>query len=902
MRQLLRRLWYAIRQRQVAVDLAEELAFHRTMKQREFEEHGEAPQDAARASRRALGSVALAQDRVRDVWCPPGIQGIAQDLRFAVRSLRATPVVTGVAILSLALGIGANTAIFSLVNSLVLRTLPVVEPQRLAIVSGDARGLRESWTFGIWEQLRRRSGMFDGALAWSAGRFSLANGEETEPVDGLFTSSDFFATLGVPALLGRTFTAADDIHGGGPNGAVAVISYNLWQRRFGGAFSALGSTLVVDRVPFTVVGVTPPTFFGTEVGRTFDVALPIGTEPLIHGAGSSLVDDQRGYFWLRIVLRLKPGQSLDTATAALRGLQPQIRDAAMPPQTTAHDRALFLTDPLTLIRADAGTSDLRVRYQRPLLTLLVVVGLVLLIACANIANLLLARATARKHEWSVRLALGASTWRLTRQLLLESLMLSSIGAAGGLAFAAWGSRALVTRLSTSVDHIVLNLPLDWRVLAFTAAITVTTTVLFGTAPALRATLAPPIDALKKQGRGASTETHMALSNGLVIVQVALSLVLVVAAGLFVRTFAQLATRPLGFETERVLVVNVNPARAHVDVAHQIQFYDRLVEAVAALPGVAHAGGSVMTPVSRSWWNDFVDVSDAPTMTERERVSMVNGITPGWFAAYGTPLLRGRDFDRHDTRTTPPVVVVNEAFARRFFPGRNPIGGTVALQPHHVGEIPIPKTIVGVVADAVYISLRQDLQPTLYVPLAQMDGSVERLSISVRASTGAPMLLSRNVAAALASIDRDLLLTFRPLAEQVNASLIQERLVAMLSGFFGGLALLLAGLGLYGVMSYAVSRRRTELGIRMALGAAPSAVVQLVLARVVLLVSLGIVIGGAVSLWASTFVATLLYGLEPRDPATLAGAVVVLATVGALAASVPAWRASHIDPAVTLRYD
>jgi putative ABC transport system permease protein len=312
-----------------------------------------------------------------------------------------------------------------------------------------------------------------------------------------------------------------------------------------------------------------------------------------------------------------------------------------------------------------GTLDLlRVRYQRPLLTLLVVVGLVLLIACANIANLLLARATARKHEWSVRLALGASTWRLTRQLLLESLMLSSIGAAGGLAFAAWGSRALVTRLSTSVDHIVLNLPLDWRVLAFTAAITVTTTVLFGTAPTLRATLVPPIDALKKQGRGASTETHMALSNGLVIVQVALSLVLVVAAGLFVRTFAQLATRPLGFETERVLVVNVNPARAHVDVAHQIQFYDRLVEAVAALPGVAHAGGSVMTPVSRSWWNDFVDVSDAPTMTERERVSMVNGITPGWFAAYGTPLLRGRDFDRHDTRTTPPVVVVNEAFARR----------------------------------------------------------------------------------------------------------------------------------------------------------------------------------------------------------------------------------------------
>jgi putative ABC transport system permease protein len=860
------------------------------------------PCEAQRKARLDFGGLDRVKEACRDGNVFSMMNGVGQEVRVALRSLRATPVVTAVAILSLALGIGANTAIFSLVNSLVLRTLPVVEPQQLAIVSSEsrvARGVRDTWSFATWEQLRRRSGVFGGALAWSAEPLSVANGEDTQPVDGLFTSGDFFATLGVPALLGRTFTAGDDAHGGGPDGAVAIVSYRFWQRRFGGALGVLGSTLVVDRVPFTIVGVMPPTFFGTEVGSTFDVALPLGTEPLIRGAGSYL-DDQRGRLWLTVMLRLKPGQSRDTATTALRGLQPQIRSAAMPPRTTARDGAVFLTEPFTLVPGSAGTSDLRARYQRPLLTMLVVVGVVLLIACANIANLLLARATARQHEWSVRLALGASRWRLTRQLLLESFALSTIGAAGGFAFAEWGSRTLVARLSTSVDHVFLSLSPDWHVLAFTAAVTVTTTVLFGTAPALRATRVPPIDALKEQGRSGPTETHMTLSNGLVIVQVALSLVLVVAAGLFVRTFARLATRPLGFETERVLVVNVNPARAHVDTANQIPFYNRLIEAVAALPGVAHASGSLITPVSRSLWRDFVDVSGAPTMPDGDRVSMVNGITPGLFAVYGIPLLRGRDIDTHDTRMGQPVVVINEAFARTFFPDRDPIGGTVTLRPHRVGEVPIPSAVVGVVGNAVYMSLRQDFAPTMYLPLAQMDGPVDRISISITSSTGSPMQLSRAVAATFMTIDRDLLFTFRPLVEQVNASLLQERLLAMLSGFFAGLALLLAGLGLYGVMSYVVCRRRTELGIRMALGAAPGAVVRLVLGRVVTLVTLGVVIGGAVSLWASKFVATLLYGLDPHDPAALIGASVVLATVAALAAWVPAWRASRIDPAHLLR--
>jgi len=825
------------------------------------------------------------------------------DLKLAFRALRATPIVSLVAALSLALGVGANTAIFSLINGLLLRSLPVKEPQRLALVqSFDAGALStDTWTYPIWDQIRQRPDLFLSAAAWSSNRFNLSESGETDFVDGVWASGRYFETFGVQPVLGRTFTDADDQRGGGSDGAVAVISYAYWQRRYGGSVDLLGQKIAIDRVPFTIVGVAPPEFFGGEVGRAFDVAVPLGCEPLLRGKETNL--DRRSSWWLTLMVRLKPGQSIDAATAALRGVQPQIREATRPGDWRPSELASYLKEPLTLVEAATGNSFMRRRYERPLWTLMVVVSLVLLVACANIANLLLARATARRHELSVRLAIGASRGRLMRQLFTESLVLSAIGAAGGLLVAQWGSRLLVRQLTTATNTVFLDLSIDWHILAFTIGATAGTALLFGTAPAFRAAAVAPIDALKEHGRGAVGDSRGRAASALVVAQVALSVVLVVAAGLFMRSFASLASLHLGFDQDRVLVVNIGAQRATVAPTERVPVFERIAAAARTLPGVADAAVSVMTPVSNNTWNNRLQVSGAVELSDRQRSAYVNYVTPGWFATYGTPIVAGRGFIDHDTKTSAQVAVVNQAFARRFLNGASPIGHTIVVGGVVTGRPNVPLEIVGVAADAVYRNLREPMSPTMYAPISQYDDTrfpLASVSLSVRAPHGSPAPLARSVAAAVRDVNPDFSLTFRPLSDQVNASLIQERMIAMLSGFFGALALMLAGLGLYGVTSYAVTRRRTEIGIRMALGAAPAGVVRLVLSRVSLLVGVGVLMGAGVSVWASQFVTTLLFGLQPRDPTTLVGSAGILAAVGALAGWLPAHRASRIDPAEVLR--
>jgi putative ABC transport system permease protein len=821
-----------------------------------------------------------------------------QDLRLAFRALCATPIVTVVAALSLTLGIGANTAIFSLVNSLLLRPLPVKEPERLVMLSTGHDRNDSQFSYALFEQVRHLE-QFDGAVAWNAGgTLTLGGGADTVPVVDQFVSGEYFSTLGVRAVIGRTLTPADDVPGGGPDGLVAMISYRLWQTRFGGTANIVGARITLERTPVTVVGVIPPEFFGLIVGRTFDVALPIRQQPLLSRA-APLTDD---LVWLRITLRMKPMQSLEEATAALRAVQPQIRAGAMPKD--GQDARTFLKDPLVLVTAGSRTTPLRQRFERPLVTILVVVALVLVIACANIANLMLARCAARRHELSISVALGASRWRLARQFLVESLLLVSIGTATGVVLGAWASRAIVSQLSTPASPVVLYSSLDWRVLTFTAAAMVMTTVIAGATPALRAAGVPPIDALKEHGRSMIGESSGHASRGLIVAQVALSLVLVVAAGLFVRTFERLQGASLGFDRDRVLVVTV--ATPTVPATERRVVYQRLVRAAADVPGVAAAGGSFNPPIVGTLIGEFV-VSEpgVPPPPEAEHISQVGETSPGWFSAYGTAVRVGRDFDDRDTLTSPPVMLVNESFVRRFLPNQDPVGKPMAVtfRMPPFGDVLLgTKTIVGVVGDSVYRAIRDPRRPTIYFAMAQRPGPLlfANFFIAVRASAGSPLLLTRSLTAALTAVNPDLTLTFRGLSDQVNDSLAQDRVVAMLSGFFGALALLLAALGLYGVTAYAVSRRRTEIGIRMALGAAPSAIARLVLVRVSWLVGFGILVGAGLSVWASTFVASLLYGLEPRDPTTLTVAIATLAAVAALAAWLPAWRASRLDPSEALR--
>jgi predicted permease len=820
-------------------------------------------------------------------------------LRDAFRSLRAAPVVTGVAILSLALGIGANTAMFSILDSLLLRSLPVKDPERLAMVGILPDG-RNSWTNPIWEAIRDRpelDDLYDGALAWSSTRFNLAQSGQAEFVDGLWASGGYFDVLGVPAILGRTWTPADDARGGGPDGAVAVISYGFWQRRFGGAADVIGRSITVERVPFTIVGVTTPEFFGLDVGRTFDVAIPIGTEPLIRGKETGL--DRRSWWWLNVMVRLRRDQSIDQATAALRGVQPQIREATVPQDWRPEDKKNYLSEPFILDAAATGNSGLRATYSRPLTTIMVVVGLVLLIACANIANLLLARATARRHELSVRLALGATRVRLARQLLTESLLLSIIGAAAGLAFAQWFSRLLVRQLSTATSNVFLDLSLDLRVLLFTSAVAIATAVLFGTLPALRATRVQPNDAIKEHGRGVGGHGRFLLGHALVVVQVALSLMLVVAAGLFVQTFATLVTKNLGFDRERVLVATVNAQPLQLEDEARRALFLRMQEAAAGVAGVERAALSLTTPISGSTWQWRLELLDGKPIAAANGGVFVHFVTPGWFRTYDTRLIAGRDFTDADRAGAPDVIIVNEAFARKFTDGRNPIGRRVREPARPNGANP-EREIVGYVADAAYRSLRDPVPATMYVPYRQNPTPPSSVAISVRSAAGSPALVSNRLSAALLNVHSGVSITLRPLSQQVDAALTRDRLVAMLSGFFGALALLLAGLGLYGVTSYAVSRRRAEIGIRLALGASPRRVVGMVLRRVALLVGLGVAVGAGASLCAARFVATLLYGLEPRDPLTFLGAALVLSTVGALAGWIPATRASRLDPASVLR--
>ena len=829
------------------------------------------------------------------------------DLRSAIRMFKATPTVTAVAVLSLALGIGANASIFTLLNSLLMRKMPVVEPERLVTVTSEFAASRgylagAGWNYAMWEKLQARSELFDGSLAWFGRPVALGTGAQSDVVNGLFVSGGFFRTLGVPARYGRVLTPPDDVRGGGANGPVVVVSHAFWQRRLAGDTHIIGTSLVVEGASFTIVGVTPREFLGLEVGQSFDVALPLASEPLIRAGDSALL--QPSSYLLFVMLRLKRSQSLQSATALLRSLEPDVIPA----------RAPQFVRPFALAPAAEGTSSpsggaggLRQRFRQPLFIIMAVVAFVLLIACLNIAHLSMTRAAARRREFAVRLALGASRWQIARQLLIENLALAAAGSMLGGLFAAWASRLLVASMSTPVREIVLDLSFDWRVTAFIVVITLATTLVFGGTPALRASRAGVADALKSDSHQTSSGASQ-FSSGLIATQIAVSLMLVVTAGLLVRTFGALVVRPLGFDRDRVLIVRVDSNRSHLSAEGRSLLFTRLVETASRLPGVEGAAASAWTPLTGG--GTFgVTVVGAPA--DAERGVIANFITPGWFNTYGTPIVQGRDINERDTASAAPVLLVNETFVRRFIRDGNAVGASVRLSARDGA----PSTIVGVIHDAVFrsgrmvpgvasLALRDEIPPMIYVPIAQSAGmrppGLTAIDISVRSRGTAPGRLASSVGTAFAGVDPNLSLMMRPLADYVDAALAEDRVVAMLSAFFGFVGLLLAGLGIYGVTSYSVHVRRVELGIRLALGATPSVILQLVLMRVAILVAIGVITGSLASLWMTRTLETLLYGLHAHDLTTFSGAVLVLASVGGFAGWLPAARAARTHPAIVLR--
>jgi predicted permease len=894
----LRRLMYYLGRSRHDADLRDEIESHRAHRQDALERGGLAPGAAAWASQRAMGNVALAVEDSRDVWISRTADQLWQDLRIAVRGLRKNSGFTLIAIATLALGIGANTALFSIFNGLILRPLPVHDPGRLALL------LDGSWSYPIWTEIQaRENDLFDGALAWTNERFDMSRGGQSAFVDGGHVSGRFFEVLGVLAVRGRMLTPADDA-AGAPDGPVAVISHRFWREHFGGADDVIGRQITLQRRVFTVVGVMPPGFFGMDVGRMTDVMLPFAVEPLIRGQESQLTSVRSS--WLNIIVRRKRGQSLDQANAALRGVQPQIRAATV--SGVAPTRAArYLTRPLTLDDAATGRSSLRRDFERPLIAMIVVVALLLLVACTNIASLLVARVLARRRELTVRMALGGSRARLARLLFTEAVIVAMAGAALGLLFARWSGALLVHQLSTWDSDVTLELALDWRVLGFSMALASASAIVAGVAPALGLRSVAAGEALKDAGRGLAGDRRFAVRGTLVVAQVAVSLMLVTAAGLFLRSFATLNRLPLGFVPEPLLIAELDlqasdapPAPPDAMISQRGPRAERLRDAAAAVPGVRSAALSMVPLLTGGGWGaNRVAIDDGAMPAEDLSTNRLwcNATSPGWFETMGTPLVGGRDFTDADRAGAPLVAIVNQAFVRRYQLGPQPVGRTVRIGLSN-GESRYE--IVGLVADSAYTSPRDGMMATMYVPLAQVQPLRETVILTINADRGQRAAVERDVAAALARTEPGLGFVFRTFDQFIDATVTQERLIAMLSSFFGGLALLLAGIGLYGIVAQAVRARQTEIGLRLALGAQPRGIVRLVFHRVGVLVVAGLAVGLVGGLWAAQFLAPLLFHVEARDPATFAAAAGVLVAAGLLAAWLPARRAARLDPATVLR--
>ena len=888
-----RRLVMLLRRQQFDRDLEEEMRLHRELREQEQIERGLSPEEAHYAAQRRFGNDLVLREESRDMWGWNWLENAVQDVRYAFRMLAKNPGFALVAIASLALGTGANTAIFQLVDAMRLRSLPIPNPQELAevrIAGGHAGmgvnpGRYPELTRPIWQEIRAHHEPFSGVFAWSANGMRVGQGGELRDANGIYVSGEFFRVLGVRPWRGRLLFPDDE---GACPATRAVVSYSYWQGQMGGRDLGARATLTINGGLKEVVGVTPPGFFGLSVGDSFDIAIPLcqPKEPL-----------RRDMFDVAVMGRLRPGWTLKRASAQLDAISPGIFEATALTGYTTQTIETYRHFRLAAYPASGGVSRLLETYNSSLWLLLAITGLVLLIACANLANLMLARASVREREIAVRLALGASRARLLRLLLAESGMLAAAGAALGVGLAQYLSRVLVWSLSTEGNSVNLPMTTDWRVLLFAATVAALTCAFFGAVPALRATKAEPAAAMKAGGRGMTAgRERFSMQRLMVVIQIAVSLVLLVGALLFVRSFRNLMTFDPGMREAGITIAFIGFEQSDVPPARYEQFKRALLDEVRSIPGILGAATTTNVPLLGSSWGHGVHIGSA------EGGSMFTWVSPGYFQTMGIPLLTGRDFNQNDTAASQHVAVVNQAFVRQLLGGASPIGKTLRTDP----EPNYPSTvyeIVGVIPDTQYNDLRGATPAMTFAPASQFPAQAQGPWVAMMIHSNlAPGTVVQSVKHEIGKKHPELLMGFGDFQRWIRDGLVRERLMAMLSGFFGFLAALLTVVGVYGVISYLMTRRRNEIGIRMALGAKRGQVVGMVMREAGRVLMIGVAAGTPLALLAGRGASSLLFGLKPYDPLTLVAAIALLAAIAALASLLPARRAAKVDPMVALRYE
>jgi predicted permease len=849
---------------------------------------------------------------------PSWIENRFAEVRYALRMIRKTPGATAIAVMSLALGIGANTAIFSIVDAMLLKLLPVKSPQELYLVGSNPSQPRTSWNYPDYVAFRDNNTSFSGLAAYSGGAQPMGMqlddaGASTELAYVAAVSGNYFEVLGVDPQLGRVFNDEDDrAPGAAP---YVVLSYDYWQSRFGGDPSVIERTMRLNGYPFTIIGVARRGFRGVDVTSSANIFMPIMMRSQVTGTPFTIWNT-RHYWWLLTIGRLKPGASTVQAETELYAVYQSQEESER--RTVQDGKGVNRAQPIMLMPAARGYSFVRNRLERPLIILMIVVGLVLLIACSNVANLMLARGAARGREMAVRLAVGASRAQLTSQLLVESIVIALAGGVVGLAFAFFGVRFLLSYMPQfGFTQASLNVAPDLRLLGFTFGVSLLTGLLAGIAPALKSTKPDLVHALKDDSPGSSGRSRFTLSNALVVIQVALSLVLLIGTGMFVRSLGRLHDVDLGFQADNRLIVGIDPGRNGYKGQRLRDFYERLRPGIESLPGVMSVSLAENTPLGGSRWNGDIAVEGYEWKGDEKKYVDMNAVGPRYFETMGIPLISGREFRDEDNsaysldppekitpgvqQPEPPgprVAIINQSFAAHFFEGRNPIGMHVVTDEQYKPDKAYE--IVGVVKDVHSFGLRAPLEPMLYFPVWRPQPRSR--DICIRTSRDVRQLAAA-IQQQVTAIDPGVpVLSARSMHQQIDQDILVERLIATLSSFFGLLALLLAAVGLYGVISYGVTRRIREIGIRMALGAQRLSVLWLVMRRAAAFLLLGALIGVPAALLATRLVKSLLYGVDGQDPMAIVMATVVLSAIAGIASFLPARRATKVDPMVALRYE